>query len=203
MPIHRLYIPNRPEGDEESKTLTLDQLEARPINKFLTQRYSLVSQVAQDETKVIGIVVGTVVVNEYMALINKLKQVIIAAGKKPYEILVGKLNEPKLKNIAMIDLYCLVSCRETSIVGPRDFMATVVTPHEVFMALIPGRFPWQCKIQTDFRLLLSQFGDNNLMAEDLDQEQEEKTAEELKEEMEDQMQLVKVEHRDLVPIFSS
>ena len=36
MPIHRLYIPNRPEGDEESKTLTLDQLEARPINKFLT-----------------------------------------------------------------------------------------------------------------------------------------------------------------------
>ena len=41
------------------------------------------------------------------------------------------------------------------------------------------------------------------MAEDLDQEQEEKTAEELKEELEDQMQLVKVEHRDLVPIFSS
>jgi len=137
MPIYRLYM-----GDEESKTLTLEQLEARSINKFLTQRYSLVSKVSEDETKVIGIVVGTVVVNEYMALINKLKQVIIAAGKKPYEILVGKLNEPKLKNIAMIDLYCLVSCRETSIVGPRDFMATVVTPHEVFMALIPMRFPW-------------------------------------------------------------
>ena len=33
-------------------------------------------------------------------------------------------------------------------------MATVVTPHEVFMALMPTRFPWTCKVITDFRLLL-------------------------------------------------
>ena len=102
----------------------------------------MVSQIQQDDTKVIGIVVGTVVVNEYLTLINRLKEAITKAGKKPYEILVGKLNEPKLKNIAMVDLYCLVSCRETSMIGPREFMATVVTPHELLMALIPSKFPW-------------------------------------------------------------
>jgi len=110
--------------------------------------------VQAQETQVIGIVVGTVVVNEYLELLQRLKEVIVRAGKKPYEILVGKLNEPKLRNLAIVDLYCLVSCRETSMVDPRDFMATVVTPHEVFMALMPLRYPWQCKIQTDFRLLL-------------------------------------------------
>ena len=92
-----------------------------------------------------------------MALINKLKEVIVRAGKKPYEMLVGKLNEPKLKNLAIVDLYVLVSCRETSLIDPREFMATVLTPHEVFMALMPSKFPWQCKVITDFRLLLRTF----------------------------------------------
>lgn len=96
----------------------------------------------KEETKIIGIVVGTVVVNEYMTLINKLKQVILRAGKKPYEMLIGKLNEPKLRNLAIVDLYVLVSCRETSLIDYREFMASVVTPHEVFMALIPAIFPW-------------------------------------------------------------
>lgn len=121
---------------------------------MLQARYNFVSQIQQEETKVIGIVVGTVVVNEYMTLINKLKEIIAKSGKKPYEILVGKLNEPKLKNLAIVDLYVLVSCRETSLVDSREFMATVVTPHEVLMALMPTRFPWQCKVITDFRLLL-------------------------------------------------
>ena len=92
--------------------------------------------------------------NEYLALINKLKEVITKAGKKPYEILVGKLNEPKLKNLTIVDLYVFVSCRETSLIDSREFMATVVTPHELFMALMPSRFPWTCKVITDFRLLL-------------------------------------------------
>ena len=58
----------------------------------------------------IGIVVGTVVVDKYIDLINKLKDVIRKAAKKPYEILIGKLNEPKLRNLAIVDLYVLVGC---------------------------------------------------------------------------------------------
>ena len=89
-----------------------------------------------------------------MTLINKLKEVILKHGKKPYEILVGKLNEPKLRNLAIVDLYVLVSCPETSLIDSKEFMATVVTPHELLMALMPVRFPWQCKIITDFTILL-------------------------------------------------
>ena len=169
---------------------------------MLQGRYNLVSQIQQEETKVIGIVVGTVVVNEYMTLINKLKEVIVKSGKKAYEVLVGKMNEPKLKNIAIVDLYVLVSCRETSLVDSREFMATVVTPHEIFMALMPNRFPWQCKIITDFRLLLRTLEQEQGNNDQADDQEDEKTAEELAEELEDQMQLVKVEHRDLVPIFT-
>lgn len=142
------------------------------------------AQVQDEDTQIIGIVVGTVVVNEYLTLINKLKEVITRAGKKPYEMLVGKLNEPKLKNLAIVDLYCLVSCRETSLVDPREFMAKIVTPHEIFMALIPKKFPWTCKVQTDFRLLLREF-EREDDVEGSESEEEEKTAEERAEELED------------------
>ena len=78
------------------------------------QRYALVEKVKQ--AQVIGILVGTVVVDGYLDLINFLKNQITRSGKKYYEVLVGKLNEPKLKNLAhVIDLYCLISCRETSL----------------------------------------------------------------------------------------
>lgn len=152
----------------------------------------------------IGIVVGTLTVDHYMRLINQIKKAIAKSGKKPYEILIGKLNEPKLRNLAIVDLYVLVSCAETSMVDSREFMATVVTPHELFMALMPRTFPWQCKIITDFTLLLSTLDRRNVLAGagEEEQEEEEKTAAELAEELEDQMQLVKVEHRDLVPIFT-
>lgn len=56
------------------------------------------------------------------------------------------------------------------------------------------------KVQTDFRLLLPAFAE-----EITDQDfpgKEDQTPEERAEELEDQLQLVKVEHRDLVPIFT-
>jgi len=65
-------------------------------------------------------------------------------------VLVGKLNEPKLKNLPTIEMYCYIGCRETSMIGSREFMIPIATPHEVLMALLPDEFPWQCKIVTDF-----------------------------------------------------
>ena len=52
---------------------SVEQIEKRRINKILNARYNLVSQVQSEETQVIGIVVGTVVVNDYLELINRLK----------------------------------------------------------------------------------------------------------------------------------
>jgi diphthamide biosynthesis protein 2 len=50
------------------------------------------------DAKVIGILVGSVVAENYMEMINYLKVSILKQGKKYYEILIGKLNEAKLKN---------------------------------------------------------------------------------------------------------
>ena len=121
------------------------------------QRYKYIEEVKQDEAQVFGIVVGTVVVNQYLELINKIKDVLKRANKKCYEVLIGKMNEPKLKNLAIVDIYVLVGCRETSLIDSREFMTTVITPHELFMALIPSAFPWECRVITDFRVLLQRF----------------------------------------------
>lgn len=75
---------------------------------------------------------------------------ILRSGKKCYEVLVGKLNEPKLKNLPTIELYVYIGCRETSLISSKEFMIPVATPHEVLLALLPELFPWQCKITTDF-----------------------------------------------------
>lgn len=102
------------------------------------------------QAEVIGILVGTVVVTDYAEIITKLKEVIQVSGKKCYEVLVGKLNEPKLKNLPSIEVYCYVGCRETSLISSKEFMIPICTPHELLMALLPERFPWQSKIITDF-----------------------------------------------------
>ena len=95
-----------------------------------------------------------------MDLINKIKDVLKRANKKCYEVLIGKLNEPKLKNLAIVDMYVFVGCRETSLIDSREFMVSMITPHELFMALIPSVFPWECKIITDFRVLLKRLEDS-------------------------------------------
>jgi diphthamide biosynthesis enzyme Dph1/Dph2-like protein len=62
------------------------------------QRYNLIEKVKAETTQVIGILIGSVVVDHYMEIINAIKVTAVKAGKKYYEVLIGKLNEPKLKN---------------------------------------------------------------------------------------------------------
>ena len=62
------------------------------------QRYNLVEKVRSDATQVIGILIGSVAVDNYIQMINAIKVTAAKAGKKYYEVLIGKLNEPKLKN---------------------------------------------------------------------------------------------------------
>jgi diphthamide biosynthesis protein 2 len=90
-----------------------------------------------------------------MPLINWLKHSLLKSGKKFYEVLVGKINEPKLKNFPLVDLYVLVACPEQSLVEFKMFNMTVVSPHEALMALEPEVFPWESKVVTHFEFLLN------------------------------------------------
>ena len=60
------------------------------------QRYNNTEKIK--DAQIIGILIGTVAVDNYMEIINSVKISIMKAGKKYYEVLIGKLNEPKLKN---------------------------------------------------------------------------------------------------------
>lgn len=64
------------------------------------QRYNIIEKVK--EAEVIAILVGTVVVDNYMEIINFMRYAISKSNKKLYEVLIGKLNEPKLKNIQFV-----------------------------------------------------------------------------------------------------
>jgi len=105
-------------------------------------------------------------------------------------VLVGKLNEPKLKNIPVMDLYVVVGCPETSLIDSKEFMITVVTPHELLMALRPDLFPWQSKVITDFNELLPTLA----TAEPMQAEEDV---------LEESMALIKSEHRELVAVYSA
>jgi diphthamide biosynthesis protein 2 len=138
----------------DGEQFAVDEPGVRDINKVLMQRYSMIEKIK--EAQVIGILVGTVVVDGYLQIIDKLKQVMERKEKKYYEVLVGKINEPKLKNLAhVIDLYVLISCRETSMVDPKEYFGMpVVMPHEILLALQPDTHPWSSRVLTDFPQLL-------------------------------------------------
>ncbi|ORZ40574.1 putative diphthamide synthesis protein-domain-containing protein [Catenaria anguillulae PL171] len=99
----------------------------------LMKRYALM-QKARDAS-VIGIVVGTLGVANYLSTIASIKRLIRAHHKKYYTFVLGKLNVPKLANFMDIDVFVLVACPESSLIDSREFYKPVVTPFELGMAL--------------------------------------------------------------------
>lgn len=116
------------------------------------KRYANVERV--NESEIVGLLMGTVTCDNHMQILNQLKRSILKQGKKFYEVLIGKINEPKLRNFQFIDLYVIIACPEMSMVDFKRFNVHVVSPHEALMALEPSIFSWESKIITDYNILL-------------------------------------------------
>lgn len=87
---------------------------------------------------IIGILVNTLSVANYLASIESIRKQIAAAGKKSYTIVVGKLNPAKLANFAEIDGWVVIGCWESSLVEEdARFYRPVLTPFELEVALMP------------------------------------------------------------------
>jgi diphthamide biosynthesis enzyme Dph1/Dph2-like protein len=54
-----------------------------------------------------------------MTIIDHLKKLISAAGKKSYTFVMGKLNVAKMANFMEIDCYVLVACPENSLIDSK------------------------------------------------------------------------------------
>ncbi|KAI1463245.1 diphthamide biosynthesis protein [Daldinia caldariorum] len=100
---------------------------------LLRRRYALVIRFAT--ASIIGILVNTLSVKNYMSTISTLKNQIAAAGKKSYTIVVGKLNAAKLANFAEVDGWVVVGCWESGLVEQEGLWKPVITPFELALAL--------------------------------------------------------------------
>lgn len=127
------------------------RVESININKALMKRYYAVER-AKDAS-VVGILVGTLGVANYLTVIEHLKDIIRKAGKKSYMFAMGKINVPKLANFLEIDVYVLVACPENSLLDSSEFYRPVVTPFEMELACNKHR-EWTGEYVTDFRDLL-------------------------------------------------
>ena len=105
------------------------------------------------DAQIVGILVGTLGVADYLSVIDQLKDVVKKAGKKTYTFVVGKLNVAKLANFMEVDVYVLVACPENTLIDSGEFYHPVVTPYEMEMACNPAR-QWTGEYVTDFRQLL-------------------------------------------------
>jgi len=106
-----------------------------PTRAILGRRYAKVLTLAT--AGIIGILVNTLSVTNYLSSITRIRQQITAAGKKSYTVVVGKLNPAKLANFAEIDGWVVVGCWESSLVeDDAGFYRPVITPFELEVALM-------------------------------------------------------------------
>ncbi|XP_039983297.1 2-(3-amino-3-carboxypropyl)histidine synthase subunit 2 [Xiphias gladius] len=129
----------------------IGRTESVSINRALMKRYYAIER-AKDAS-VVGILVGTLGVADYLTVIQQLKETIRRAGKKSYMFAMGKLNVPKLANFLEIDIFVLIACPENSLLDSSEFYKPVVTPFEMEVACNKNR-EWSHEYVTDFRHLL-------------------------------------------------
>lgn len=90
-------------------------------------------------------------------MITHTKAAITAAGRKPYLVVVGKVNVAKIANFDEIQVWVGIGCWEQGIVGSaagREFYRPVITPFELGIALDRSRV-WGSEWIVDFETLLN------------------------------------------------
>ncbi|EDV29221.1 uncharacterized protein TRIADDRAFT_51287 [Trichoplax adhaerens] len=125
--------------------------ESLSVNKALMKRYYLIQKAK--EALVVGIVIGTLGVADYLQTLDRLKAVLKAANKKTYTFSVGKINVAKLANFMEIDVFVLVACPENTLLDSKEFYKPILTPYELEIACLKER-EWDGTYITDFRQLL-------------------------------------------------
>ncbi|KAI5808508.1 putative diphthamide synthesis protein-domain-containing protein [Peziza echinospora] len=127
--------------DTSSAALPLSKTQPLPILPLLRRRYALLTHLRT--ASIIGILISTLSVKNYLPLITLLKTLIRSAGKKSYLVVVGKVNVEKLANFAEIEGWVGIGCWEQGVVGGaltsadggRAYFRPVVTPWELGVAL--------------------------------------------------------------------
>lgn len=125
--LHILCIPS-------PSNLTIDNPTIQTAG-LLRRRFAKVLSLAS--AGVIGILVNTLSVSNFLPSIDLLRAKIDKAGKKSYTIVVGKMNPAKLANFAEIEGWVVVGCWESGLIeDDASYWRPVVTPFEMEVALM-------------------------------------------------------------------
>ncbi|KAG8533218.1 uncharacterized protein KY384_002001 [Bacidia gigantensis] len=101
--------------------------------RMLSRRYALLTSVST--VSVFGILINTLSLKNYLHIVEHVKARIIAAGKKSYTFVVGKINAAKIANFSEIGAWIIIGCWESSLIDSKDFWKPIVTPFELELAL--------------------------------------------------------------------
>ncbi|PTB73925.1 diphthamide biosynthesis protein [Trichoderma longibrachiatum ATCC 18648] len=125
--LHVLSVPS-------PSSPTLDNPTFRTAG-LLRRRFARVLTLAS--AGVVGILVNTLSVSNYLTSIELLRKKIAQAGKKSYTVVVGKLNPAKLANFAEIEGWVVVGCWESGLIEEdAGYWRPVITPFEMEVALM-------------------------------------------------------------------
>ncbi|XP_046385547.1 2-(3-amino-3-carboxypropyl)histidine synthase subunit 2 [Ischnura elegans] len=117
-------------------------------NRFLRRRLYLVEKVR--EASVVGVVIGTLGREGFLASADRVMSIIRAHGRKCYLLAVGRPTPPKLANFLEVDVFVVIACpecaRELDIRG--EFHRPVVTPYEVEAAFHVSSSNEESKVNT-------------------------------------------------------
>ena len=101
--------------------------------RALSRRYALLTSVST--VPIFGILINTLSVRHYIHIVEHVKSQILAAGKKSYTFVVGKINAAKVANFSEIGAWVVIGCWESSLVESKDFWKPILTPFELGLAL--------------------------------------------------------------------
>lgn len=99
----------------------------------LRRRYALLTSLST--VSIFGILINTLSVKNYLDIVQHVQAQILAAGKKSYTFVVGKVNAAKVANFSEIGGWVVIGCWESSLVESKDFWRPLITPFELAIAL--------------------------------------------------------------------
>jgi len=121
----------------------------------LRRRYALLTSLST--VPIFGILINTLSVKNYLHIVEHVKAQILAAGKKSYTFVVGKVNAAKIANFSEVGGWVVIGCWESSLVESKDLWKPVITPFELELALKgDGQRIWTGEWRSDFQEILEQ-----------------------------------------------
>ena len=134
--------------------------------RALNRRYALITSVST--VPIFGILINTLSVKNYIHIVEHVKSQILAAGKKSYTFVVGKINSAKVANFSEIGAWVVIGCWESSLVESKDFWKPVLTPFELELALKrDDERIWSGKWSSNFQDVLNSAGEHSTARIDL------------------------------------